>query len=83
MTIPPITSPAQTHSGIAELGALRQWWAELGVGVRTIHTRDSLWRAACFEARARDSIRDGLARVAQGEVLIAAEIIAAAFGEEK
>jgi hypothetical protein len=65
----------------AEVGALRLWWTELQSGERLRSDRDAIWRAACYEARARDEVRDGLLTAAREDRIRAAEIIADALSE--
>ena len=54
--------------------ALDEWRRELAAGVRTLHTFDALWRAACEEMNALDALRDcpdhvpGYSSAAQGIV---------------
>jgi hypothetical protein len=66
---------------LPEPGALIEWWRELREHRRTKYDFDSLWRAACHEAAARDAIRDGLYMSANDERRRAAEIIVRAAAE--
>ena len=43
-----------------EIGALVVWRIELRAGTRRPTDFDPLWRAACYEQRARDELRAGL-----------------------
>ena len=65
-----------------EVGALHLWWDELNAGKRRVSDFDSLWRAACKEAQARESIRLGLYSAARDDRLAAALIVAQEFGGE-
>lgn len=58
---------------VPECGALDQWRRELLAGVRSLTESDSLSRAACYEAAARDSISEGLISVANRERIRAAQ----------
>ncbi len=60
---------------IAEIGALSQWRAELVAGARTRLTDDTLFRAACAEANARDAMSAGIAEAAYSYRHQAAEIV--------
>ncbi len=60
---------------LPEIGALRQWWAELECGLRTKHTHDPVLLAACAEANARDALRFGSPEIASSYRRQAAEII--------
>lgn len=65
-----------------EIGALRLWWTELSFGKRQISDIDSLWRAACKEAQARESIRLGLYSAARDERLAAALLLVEELGAD-
>ncbi|CAN5268555.1 hypothetical protein BH23GEM2_BH23GEM2_14900 [soil metagenome] len=62
-----------------EVGVLRQWRRELRAGARTIHNRDPLWRAAVYEAAARDAGREGMHQAAASDLDNAAALIVAAL----
>jgi hypothetical protein len=64
-----------------EIGALNLWRIELLAGKRRVMDFDSLWRAACHEARAREEIRQGLKTAAAHDRIEAARIILAAMPE--
>lgn len=55
--------------------ALALWWAELSAGVRTRFTFDSLFKAACLEARAKDCDAAGQHRAATADRSEAAALI--------
>ena len=64
-------------SPLPTLGALRLWREEAGRGLRTAVTFDALWRAAAWEAAARDLQQQG----AQDSARRALERAAAAVNE--
>ena len=62
---------------VPEVGALVAWRQELRDGKRTVKVLDSLWRGACFEAAARDALRDGQVSLANKNRRLAAELLLA------
>ncbi len=67
---------------LPEIGALAQWRSELKDGSRDRFECDTLFHAACLEARARDSARDGLYQFANDDRLYAAVIVARAIARK-
>ena len=59
------------------VGALGQWHREIKAGIRKPSDGDALWLAACWEARAEDSLRFGDIAGANSDRATAAEILAA------
>ncbi len=58
-----------------DIGALDEWRRQLAIGERTRTTFDTLWRAACLEAEARDLERLGCANGANAARWKAIDII--------
>jgi hypothetical protein len=71
----PKPTGAKKEDVVPEVGALREWHRELHNGLRIKFEFDSLWRAACAEANARDYLRQGMVAAANDERRKAAEII--------
>lgn len=68
---------------INEAGALLLWHQELSRGERTTTTFDDLWEAACYEARARDEVREDQIGAANEDRLRAAGILVQRFAEKE
>jgi hypothetical protein len=66
---------------INEAGALLAWQNQMERKERKATTFDTLWYAACLEARARESVRDGLIASANDDRLEAATLLVKRLAE--
>lgn len=64
-----------------EIGAFQQWQQEVFKGLRKKTDTDALQLAACYEATARDELKQGLQKEAAQSRRRAAEIIVNAVAE--
>ncbi len=74
--------PTTMRESVVQLGALDQWQLELSLGARTRTMFDTVMRAACREAEARDLDRCGCKHAARAAIREAAAIILGANGPE-
>lgn len=67
---------------INEAGALLAWQQQMQRGERTRLTFDTLWHAACLEARAREEVAQGLIGAANEDRLEAATLLVRRLSEQ-